>query len=224
MSTSPNPRTPRGQQCARCGIIHPGCTGHKTSTGEPCKNRPATGLTVCRYHGGGTAAAKAAGARRVTEQAVQKQLARTLRDAYGGQVPEIDPAEAMLHAVSWKYAEVRALRAYVAELDIEDRVWGVTKEKTGGDDAGTTEEAKPNIWWQMLRTAEDALVKYAAAARAAGCDERRVRIAEGQGQLVAAVIRAVLDRLNLTDQQRGLIPTVVPEELRRLSAPPKEPA
>lgn len=219
-------RTPPGGTCDTCGQVHERCTAHKSGTikagnPRPCMAMPINGLTVCGAHGGKSVAAKAAAGRRVTEAKASRQLADALRDAYGDHVPQVDPADAMLHAVSWKYAEVRALRAYVAELDPTERVWGVTKEKTGGDDAGTTEEARPNIWWQMLRTAEDQLVKYAAAARAAGCDERRVRLAEGQGQLVAGVIRAVLARLNLSDQQRALIGTVVPEELRRLSAPPE---
>ena len=35
---------------------------------------------------------------------------------------------------------------------------------------------------------------------------------------MADVIRAVLDRLHLTDDQWALVPTVVPEQLRLLTA------
>ena len=45
-----------------------------------------------------------------------------------------------------------------------------------------------------------------------------MKLAEQQGILVAAVVRRILTRLNLTDDQLALVPTVVPEELRTLTA------
>lgn len=48
-----------------------------------------------------------------------------------------------------------------------------------------------------------------------GHQEREVRVAELQGQHIAATVGRILDRLGLTAEQRGLVPTVVPEELRR---------
>jgi hypothetical protein len=46
------------------------CTAHKSTTGEPCKNAPIKGGTVCRFHG----AAKGTPARAKAEQ--QLRLAR----------------------------------------------------------------------------------------------------------------------------------------------------
>ena len=190
--------------CARCGQPHltrygtPACAGHKKledGTERPCGNPPRKGATVCNHHGGKAPQVRAAANRRAAAQAAEAALHRGLAAAYGDQVPDIDPAEAMLRAVSWKYAEVLALRGKVAELDDADRVWGRTREKSGGEDYGTTEEAKPNIWWQMLRTAETQLVQFAKDARAAGCDERRVQLATQQGQIVAALLQRILDGL-----------------------------
>lgn len=213
-----NPRTPRGTTCPRCGTIHPGCTGHKTSTGEPCKNRPAIGLTVCRFHGGGTKAARAAGKRRTEEAAAVVEAARfaTRRD--------IHPADALLELVQWTAGEVDYWRTKVDALD-DDELAGslVTKTEVGIDKGQPTDietkEAAEHIYIRMLAKSSDRLATYAAAALRAGVEERRVRIAEGQGQMVAAVIRRILDALNLTDAQAELVPTIVPRELRALTAP-----
>ena len=200
--------------CPRCGTTHTTRTGHPACTGHvdkpdqdlrPCRNHPVPGADVCRYHGGSAPQVKARAAARVVEEKATAVLQRGLADAYGEHVPDIDPGDAMLRAVSWKYAEVVALRGKVAELDDDARVWGAkqTEQMAGhGDDAPVPEGMAPatkvvmaagaNIWWQMLRTAEEQLVKFAAAARAAGCDERRVRLAEQQGDLVATALGAIL--------------------------------
>lgn len=45
-----------------------------------------------------------------------------------------------------------------------------------------------------------------------------MKLAEQQGILVAVVIRRILTRLKLNEAQLGLVATVVPEELRALTA------
>lgn len=52
----------------------------------------------------------------------------------------------------------------------------------------------------------------------AGIEERRTQIAEHEGQLIAAVIQRILARLQLTPEQQGMVSTVVPQELRAVSA------
>lgn len=211
--------------CPRCNKAHPGCTGHNRA-GGPCGAPPMRHQAVCKNHGGKSPRALAAAENRRQHAEAEQQLRSVLAEAYGDNVPDVDPAEAMLRAVSWKYAEVVALRRKVAELDDDARIWGTTKVKDGGVDRGTTSEAKPHIWWQMLRTAEDALVKYAAAARAAGCDERRVRIAEDLGAQLAAIIRSILDAFHDGLVAAGVAVTqalwqrlmseIVPRELRAI--------
>lgn len=216
-----DPRTPRGQTCTRCGEVHPGCTAHKTSTGQPCGNQPAVGLTVCRFHGGASKNAKAAGQRRVTEQAAQAEAARfaTRRD--------IHPADALLELVQWTAGEVDYWRGKVDALDDAELAGSLVTKTEVGTDKGqptdiTTKEAAEHIYIRMLGKASDRLATYAAAALRAGVEERRVRLAENQGQLVATVIRRILDALNLTESQLELVPSVVPRELRALTAPQKD--
>ena len=228
--------------CTTCGRPHvtrtgtPACTGHistgrkgeppKERAGQPCANAPLRGQVKCRMHGGGSPQAKRAAAKRLERAQAEKTLAEALRDAYGDDVPDISPADAMLRAVSWTYAEAAVLRRKVAELGEDERVWGVTREKSGGEDYGTTTEAGPNVWWTMYTEAKRDLVKFSAAARAAGCDEARVRLAEQQGQLVADVIRGIADDLlaamvaaGLTERFAGVFRTAVAEVVpRRLRA------
>lgn len=215
--TIPTPGVP----CTRCGQIHPGCTGHRSSGGQPCKNKPLTGLTVCRYHGGGSAAAQAAGRRRAAEQAAAVEAARfvTRRD--------IHPAEALLELVQWTAGEVDYWRSRINDLDDQELAGMLVTRTEEGDDRGettdlTTTEVAEHIYVRMLGKASDRLATYAAAALRAGVDERRVRLAEQQGALVAGVIQRILGALNLTAAQQDLIPTVVPRELRALTQPQED--
>lgn len=185
--------------------------GAKLSKGKPgtCR-RPAgwgtehVGIGACKLHGGKTSshikAAKTEQARRDVE------LFAARRD--------IRPAEALLELVQWTAGEVDYWRARVREVDEDDLTWGLTKVKTGGDDAGSTEEAKPNIAYVMLTDASNRLERYASSALKAGADAAMVQIARSQGVMLAAVIQRILARLELTEEQAGLVSVVVPEELR----------
>lgn len=101
-------------------------------------------------------------------------------------------------------------------------VWGQTeyRDKTGGDDAGQTvvEQAGINIWYQLYLKEREHLAKVCALALRAGIEERKVKLAESQGLLVADVIRRILGALGLTPEQQRLVPEIVPRELRALAA------
>jgi hypothetical protein len=131
---------------------------------------------------------------------------------------DIHPAEALIELVQYTAGEVDYWRHTVSLLDDQDLVWGTTRIKEGGDDRGTTQEAKPHIAYVMLERASDRLATYAAAALKAGVEERRVRLAEAQGSAVAAAIRSILDQLKLTPPQLELVPTIVPAALRALAS------
>lgn len=101
-------------------------------------------------------------------------------------------------------------------------VWGQTeyRDKTGGDDAGQTvvEQAGINIWYQLYLKEREHLAKVCSLALRAGIEERKVKLAESQGLLVADVIRRILNALGLTPEQQLLVPEIVPRELRALAA------
>ena len=95
----------------------------------------------------------------------------------------------------------------------------VSKVVTGlGENDFETLEVDIHFWLRALNDERDRLVRVCSAAIKGGVEERRVRIAEQQGEQVAAVIRRIIARLALTDEQTILVGTVVPEELRALGA------
>ena len=223
--------------CPTCGQTHPrGCQAHKKAArgGGPCLATPVPGGTVCKWHGGNSPRAQAAATQRLATLAAAEQVARL------GLRVDIHPADALIDLVHWTAGEVaywRAKTVEIADADGPDALtWGTTRVKEGGDDRGTTQEAKPHIYLVMLRDASDRLAQYAAAALKAGVEERRVRLAEKQGDLIATMQRAILDRMfaavvellranGIDDEkiiaalQRGwadAMGIVVPEELRRL--------
>lgn len=192
-------------------------------SGEQCRRPSMKGGTVCASHGGKSPQAKAAAARRLAEEKAAKAM-RLFAEPV-----DIDPARALVELVQWTAGEVAYWREQVRALaesvatsdggeDAPSLVWGKTREKIGGEDYGSTYEAAPRVEYRMLTDAQDRLAKYAAAALKAGVEERRVKLAEDQGALVAQVIRAILDQLDLSPAQAAKVPEVVPTQLRLLTA------
>ena len=213
--------------CPSCGLPHTtrhghqACTGHAKRTAEgrgdpgPCKLPPIRGGTVCIVHGGQTRRAKTAAADRLVKAAATKQLAKL------GQPLAIDPDAALLDLVHWTAGEVAYWRAQVVALEAEHGprglTWGVTKVKEGGDDGGTTMEAKPAAEYALMRDASDRLAQYAKAAISAGIAERHVRLAESQGAIVAEAFTRVFALLGLTAEQLAAAPKIVARVLRELA-------
>lgn len=196
------------------------CTAKAKSTGVQCARYAIEGGTTCRVHGSGSKTAKAAAARRVAEAKAAAEAEKAVTTL--GLPRDISPSEALLEEVRWTAGHVDWLRDRVRELEREALVWGKTKEKTssGGDDgfdSETTEAAVPSVWYGLYEKERAHLVSVCTAALRAGVEERRVRLAEAQGEQVAAVIRAILDDLGLTVEQQRKVATVVPARLRLLA-------
>jgi hypothetical protein len=167
------------------------CTGTAKSTGERCTQPAIPGGTVCRYHGGGAPQVKAAAEQRLLFRRAVLE-AETL-----GLPREIDPHTALLEELHRTAGAVQWLAAVVADLE---------RAQVAGD----------SVWVRLYGDERDRLVKVAKTCVDVGIEERRVRLAESAGAQLAAVVRAVLDRLGLSDEQRVLALQVVPEEFRRL--------
>ena len=190
------------------------CRATAKGTGQRCQAWAMAGSEVCRVHGGRAPQVKAAAARRLAEQAATKAV-QTL-----GLPVDITPTEALLEEVRWTAGHVAWLRGRVQELnttgDAPELTWGTTKTKTGGDDYGTTEEAKPSVWYELYTRERVHLVRVCDAAIKAGVEERRVRLAEQQGDLLALAIRQILDAFGLSGDPR--VATIVPGVLREIGA------
>lgn len=191
------------------------CSAKAKGTGERCRRPPIAGGKVCRVHGGAAPAVKAAAARNVQIESARGQMVAL------GQPEAVDPAEALLQLIGWKYGEVKWLREKVQDLPSDELAWGMTQTDVGRGPEGpidrVTEKASPSVWWSLLREAENQLADYAARALRAGIEERRVKVAEQQGFMVHAVMMAVFNRLTLTPEQWILAKAAAPEELRRLA-------
>lgn len=211
--TSGNP-TP----CKKCGQPHPTCKAH-TRAGNPCKQPCTRGMRVCRLHGG--ASPRAIEAR---DRAERDDEARADAARFSART-DIHPADALLELVQYQAGVVAYWRRRVEEVDADALEWGVTKTEQGTGPEGPvdteTREAGAHVAYRLLVEAQDKLAQYAAASLKAGVEERRVRMAEDQGQLVAGAIRSILDRLGLSPDQEALVPTVVPAALRAITASPE---
>jgi len=197
------------------------CWGRK-STGAQCGQIAMRGQNVCKIHGGKAPQALAKAEERLTED-----RARVLVETYGRKI-ETTATEALLDEVKWSAGHVAWLRERVQKIEVDavvagaDRehplVWGITREKTGGEDRGTTTEAAPNVWLKLYQQERTHLVKVCSEAIRAGIEERRIKLAEQEGALVAQAIRAILADLDLTEEQLARVPEVVPRHLRALAS------
>lgn len=171
------------------------CKAKSKRSGERCKRPPCIGADVCHIHGGKAPQVRAAAKRRVDTEA-----ARRAAVTYGVPI-DIDPAEGLLDEVARTYGHVRYLLDRVQELEPDALVWGVTEESekhaTEFPGVDLTRAAKPNAWLQAYRDERAHFLKVCTETLKAGVAERQVRLAEQQGQLIAQVIRGVLEDLGV---------------------------
>jgi hypothetical protein len=187
--------------------------------GKTCANSPTEGATRCWRHGGSSPQAKAAAARRVAEQEARETMAKAVRTL--GLPIDVDPGKALLDEIHWTAGHVAWLRGKVQELQDSELTWGRTQTDNGIGPQGpvdtVTEKAAPNTWYQLYMAEREHLAKVCSLALKAGIEERKVKLAESQGLLVADVIRRILGALGLTPEQQQLVPDIVPRELRALA-------
>jgi len=173
------------------------CNGRKTDgSGNLCR-MPAgyrtshSGFGRCIHHGGKTEAG--------TKAAV-KQMHR--EGSFGGAELDIDPIEALL-------GEVRRTAGHVAWLQERISLWHMD-----------TDDEMPAVqatWLQVYQYERMHLARTAKIAIDAGVAQRQVALAESQGQLLAQAINQILTGLNLTSDQKQLVPDLVPQVLRAIA-------
>lgn len=82
---------------------------------------------------------------------------------------------------------------------------------------GLTSFTDAREWLYLYREERGHLARVSKMCIDAGVAQRLVSIAEDQGRILAAAIRAVLQALNLTPEQAALVPRVVPPVLRAVA-------
>lgn len=219
--TGDRPHEPRARSRKR-KPPRPKCRGTSKRTGERCGQTPPAGQLVCQWHGGKAPQVAAKAAERLT-----LERAREAVETYG-LARDISPTEALLEEVRWTAGHVDWLRQRVQETEQQALIWGTTTQEQmnsfgtgfeGADESSTTvtDAATPHMWLVLYREERKHLLNVCKAAIAAGIEERRVRLAESQGTIIAAVIRNILGDLGLTDEQWGLVSEVVPRHLRAVA-------
>jgi hypothetical protein len=180
------------------------------SNGEPCIKPKGwgtehPGFGRCKFHGGAS--------RNGNKAAIREQAASLATEV------DIEPNEVLLRtirltrgAVQWcariiGETEYALAGEHAAEFKDEaalKRIVGLEKRLLGFQ----------AIYGEWI----DRAAKHAKLALDAGIEERRVRLAEMESQLIADVIKGVLDDLNLTAEQKAMAPGVVRGRLMSVPA------
>ena len=142
-------------------------------------------------------------------------MANELMVFYGTPI-DTNPIEALLD-------EVRRTAGHVAWLG--KLIGSYQLDLSGLEPGDDLPEMPPNVagWVTVYMSERMQLVRVAKATLDAGVNERLVQIAEHQGSRMADAVEQILDRLQLSEQQRALVPQVVPDILRGLmnNEPPR---
>lgn len=224
---------PRNSFCRRApdpmGAADPTHCGALTRSGKGCKQRAGartnhTGTGRCWLHGGASPRAEVTGV---------VQLARREAAVMGAPLDNLTPEVALLECIRIAGGEVAYASERIADLAPEDAVGPVTtvtdrplKEEKGAEsleyrvEEVTKGPPALHIWIEVRAKAMDRLVNYSKVAIAAGLEERRVRIAEAQGSLMAEAVRGILVDLGVIDDPRT--PEVVRKHLMRMSSAGRE--
>jgi hypothetical protein len=172
--------------------------GARKKNGDTCRlyagqGTPHLGIGRCKHHGGMTP-------NHMKNAAIQEAQRRMVQ--LGGPV-EMHPHEALLAMLHVASGHVVWLRNEIASLtsvgDFESRVL-----------------------IQVYSDERDRVARVAKACLDAGVAERQVRLAEEFGSMLADVLRAVFDddELQMTSQQRALMPAVLQRYLVRAEGNP----
>lgn len=167
--------------CSRCSQVHERCLSHN-NRGLPCGRWPIVGGTVCYKHGAAAPQVKAA-AKRNQEAAIATRAVATF-----GLPRDIDPHSALLEEVHRTAGHVAWLSLVLADVE--------PNQLKQLDMTGRFE--KPSVWLEIYQAERAHYARVAKAAIDAGIEERRVKMAEAQGEQLGQVIRNVLaDVFNL---------------------------
>lgn len=199
------------------------CNAKRAGVDALCKNGAGqktdhVGLGHCWKHGGTQETD-------TSPKIVSDRKDRLLRDMAKFSIPveNADPGPLLLEEVARTAGHVGWLHEQIVDvLTPEQMVSGVKQvtRRTGMamapsgqlvpvDETTTVVGPGVAVLWSLYQSERKHLAAVCRAALDAGIAERQVRIAEQQGVLAARLVTAVLGDLNLTEEQRALVPGVV---------------
>ncbi len=179
-------------------------------------NHPGSG--ACKLHGGGTPNG---------QKAAQLEAAKRAVQTLGAPV-DIGPGDALLQEVQRTAGHVAWLGRVIAGLEADDLVWGMAEEIVEPDitnkdgDVITTQvtgkyRADYSVWYKLYHQERRHLANVCKMALDAGVNERLVNMYEQVGDTFVTMLEGVLDRLNLTPDQRKQVPAAVVTELSAIT-------
>lgn len=161
------------------------CNG-KLSKGRPgrCTQKAGwgtehVGIGKCKLHGGKTPN---------HNKSAQVAIAKAEAAKYGTPI-EMGPAESLLAELARTHGWISFFESQVGDLKVNQLAWGQTRRKIGGEDNGSTYEAKASIWFQLLQEQRKHLIAVVDSCTRSGVAEHMMRLAEDQGRMVAGVIQ-----------------------------------
>lgn len=196
------------------GDLERQCRAHSKQTGERCRKLPMQGADVCLAHGGRSPQVRAASAKKIALRAAEDAVATF------GLPRDVGPATALLEEVHRTAGAVAWLEAKIRSLNMDELTSLETVETRTGFMEGvtTTVTAAPSVWLSIYQAERKHLVAVCGAALKAGVDERRVKLAEDQGALLADTIKAIFADLDLTPDQAAKAPGIASRHLRAVAA------
>jgi len=181
------------------------CKAMSKQTGKRCKAKAIPGGEVCRWHGG------------AAKQVAAKAAVRAELLQWGLTDATIDPGEQLLRLVTQSAARAemyaRELKALVDESpNLRDALVAEVWISTEHD----TYKAGEYIRGLAKLEAEerDRCASFAAKAVAAGLVKKQTELAQLQGEMLVKALQTVLNKINLTDEQKQQVKA----ELRALPA------
>lgn len=124
-----------------------------------------------------------------------------------------DSGEVMLRMVTIAFWRWRECAAELAEkIEAAGSIEAAAVGKSYGEGGGQTGEYIRGLAAYEAAWGKQAM-EWAAAAHKAGIDERKVMLAENQGEMAGQMLRTVLDAIDLTAEQRAMVPGLIREHL-----------
>jgi len=182
------------------------CNGRKTSDRGYCKQKAGhntwhPGVGRCSRHGGCSPKYTAEVFRLRAEQEVKRYTFKV----------KTDPHSALLEELERTVGVIQFLETKVNLLEHEGKGANMVGPVGGGQ--GGFPEYKPNVYWVMLQSERKHLEDIAGSCIKAGIEERRVQLAERQGEAIAAVLKGVLEELKIPDKDSEKVPGLVRKHL-----------
>lgn len=154
-----------------------------------------------------------------------KKWLERVDDRFMGTPLDVEPHEAILHAIRVTAGEVWYCDEQIRKLS-EDELFERPAETSvqqlpSGRSVVIEEKRNSEVisrWVTLRDEALSNLVRYSKWAIEIGIDERRVRVAERVADVLTPLLTDLAADLNLTEEQRRLLPAVIGRRLRALEA------